>query len=93
MRNRPPRYGKAAFLSAKTDAAGSAAVPPLFFRFRAPQGAGKTFLTKFSFDATDFKMIQGENKKVGEYEGFYVDEKDLYKTIIDVFYEKVEDVD
>lgn len=50
------------------------------------------YMTKFSFDATDFKMIQGENKKVGEYEGFYVDEKDLYKTIIDVFYEKVDNV-
>ena len=50
------------------------------------------YMTRFSFDATDFKMINGENKKVGEYEGFYVDEKDLYKTIIDVFYEKVDNV-
>lgn len=51
------------------------------------------FLATFSFDPTDFKMISGENKKVGGYEGFYVDETDLYRTIIDVFYEKVEDVD
>ena len=51
------------------------------------------YLASFSFDPTDFKMINGENKKVGEYEGFYVDETDLYRTIIDVFYEKVEDVD
>ena len=50
------------------------------------------YMTRFSFDATDFKMINGENKKVGEFEGFYVDEKDLYKTIIDVFYEKVDNV-
>lgn len=50
------------------------------------------YMIKFSFDATDFKMINGENKKVGEFEGFYVDEKDLYKTIIDVFYEKVDNV-
>ena len=50
------------------------------------------YLTRFSFDATDFKMINGENKKVNGFEGFYVDEKDLYRTIIEVFYEKVDDV-
>ncbi len=51
------------------------------------------YMTRFSFDSTDFKMVNGENKKVGEYEAFYVDEKDLYRTIIDVFYEKVDTVD
>ena len=51
------------------------------------------YMNSFSFDATDFKMIKGTNQKNGEYEEFTVDEDDLYKTIIDVFYEKVNNVD
>lgn len=47
----------------------------------------------YSFDATDFMMIDGTTQKTGEFEEFYMDEDDLYSTIIDVFYEKVENVD
>ena len=47
----------------------------------------------YSFDATDFMMIDGETKKTGEFEEFHVDQDDLYRTIIEVFYEKVENVD
>ena len=49
-------------------------------------------ITKYSFDASDFKMISGKTVKNGEYEEFEVDDDDLYNTIIDVFYEKVDNV-
>ena len=48
------------------------------------------YITKYSFDTSDIKMIKGETKKTGKFEEFYVDEEDLYDTIIDVFYEKVD---
>ncbi len=51
------------------------------------------YLTSYSFDSTDFRMIQGETEKNGEFEEFYVDEDDLYKTIIEVFYEKIDYMD
>ena len=51
------------------------------------------YLTRFSFDTEDFRMIDGETVKNGEFEEFHVDEDDLYSTIIDVFYEKVDNVD
>ena len=47
----------------------------------------------YSFDSTDFMMIDGETKKTGEFEEFHVDQDDLYRTIIEVFYEKVENMD
>ncbi|SFB84710.1 LCP family protein [Butyrivibrio sp. YAB3001] len=49
-------------------------------------------MVRYSFDPTDFMMIDGENVKGEEFEEFYIDEDDLKRTIIDVFYEKVEDV-
>lgn len=50
-------------------------------------------MAKYSFDSTDFMMIDGKTEKNGEFEEFHIDEDDLYKTIIDVFYEKVENLD
>ncbi|MBR4667416.1 MAG: LCP family protein [Butyrivibrio sp.] len=50
-------------------------------------------ISKYSFDATDFKMIKGKTVKNGEFEEFNVDDDDLFKTIIEIFYEKVENVD
>ncbi len=47
----------------------------------------------YNFDATDFMMIDGETEKTGEFEEFHVDQDDLYRTIIEVFYEKVENMD
>lgn len=47
-------------------------------------------LTSYSFDNSDFRMLEGETKKTGEFEEFYVDDDDLYRTIIDVFYEKID---
>ncbi len=46
----------------------------------------------YSFDSDDIISIKGETKMGEEYEEFYVDDDDLYQTIIDVFYEKVEGV-
>lgn len=50
-------------------------------------------ITRYSFDTSDLKMIAGKNQKNGEFEEFIVDEDDLYATIIDVFYEKIDYVD
>lgn len=49
-------------------------------------------ISSYSFDQNDIKVIEGQTIKNGEYEEFYIDEDDLYKTIIDIFYEKVDDV-
>ena len=49
-------------------------------------------ITKYSFDTSDFRMINGKTVKNGEFEEFEVDEDDLYKTIIEIFYEKVDNV-
>ena len=50
-------------------------------------------LTEFSFDDKDLRMIRGKTQKTGDYEEFIVDEDDLYQTIIDVFYKKIENMD
>ncbi|WP_242840794.1 LCP family protein [Butyrivibrio proteoclasticus] len=50
-------------------------------------------ISNYSFDKSDIRIIEGETIKNGEYEEFYVDEEDLYRTIIEVFYEKVDNVD
>ncbi len=49
-------------------------------------------LANFSFDDSDFLMIEGETQKTGKFEEFYIDEDNLYETIINVFYEKVDGV-
>ncbi len=51
------------------------------------------YVTNFSFDPSDFKVIKGTTQKSGEFEEYIVDEDDLYATIIEVFYEKVDYVD
>ncbi len=51
------------------------------------------YIVNYSFDSSDLKMIKGHNQKNGEFEEFIVDDDDLYQTIIDVFYEKVDNVD
>ena len=51
------------------------------------------YLTSYKFDPEDFMMIEGETTKTGKFEEFNVDEDKLYQTIIDVFYEKVDNVD
>ena len=50
------------------------------------------YLTSYSFDDEDLKIIKGRNQKNGDFEEFIVDEDDLYNTIIEVFYEKVENM-
>ena len=50
-------------------------------------------ILQYSFDAGDLRVIKGETRKNGEFEEFIVDEADLYDTIIDIFYEKVDGVD
>ncbi|WP_242838179.1 LCP family protein [Butyrivibrio proteoclasticus] len=47
----------------------------------------------YSFDSTDLMMIEGQTTRGEDFEEFYVDEDDLYKKIIEVFYEKVNYVD
>lgn len=51
------------------------------------------YAANYKFDINDVRTIKGETTKNGKFEEFYVDEDDLYKTIIDIFYEKVENVD
>ena len=51
------------------------------------------YLTSFSFNPDDLMTIDGENVKTGQFEEFHINEDDLYRTIIDVFYEKVDGVD
>lgn len=50
-------------------------------------------VTGYSFDPDDLRMIEGQNQKNGEFEEFIIDEDSLYQTIIDVFYEKVDNLD
>jgi LCP family protein required for cell wall assembly len=50
-------------------------------------------MINYSFDPTDFMMINGKTTRGEDLEEFYVDEDDLYRTIIEVFYEKVDNVD
>ena len=50
-------------------------------------------LAQYSFDDTDLRMVAGRTQKSGEYEEFIVDEDELYKTIIEVFYEKIDNLD
>ncbi len=50
-------------------------------------------LTRYSFDPDDLKMIKGTTQKKGDYEEFIVDEDDLYNTIIEIFYEKLDNLD
>lgn len=49
-------------------------------------------ITGYSFDSSSLHMIEGETRKNGEFEEFYVDEEDLYRTIIEVFYEEIDNV-
>ena len=48
------------------------------------------YISSFSFSSDDIITIKGENVKNGKFEEFYVDDDDLYKTILEVFYEKVD---
>jgi LCP family protein required for cell wall assembly len=50
-------------------------------------------MINYSFDPTDFMMIEGQTTRGEDFEEFYVNEDDLYKKIIEVFYEKVNYVD
>ncbi len=50
------------------------------------------YITGYSFDTDDLRMVKGETQKNGEFEEFYVDEEDLYRTIIEVFYEEIDNV-
>ncbi|MBQ7616056.1 MAG: LCP family protein [Butyrivibrio sp.] len=50
-------------------------------------------LTSYSFDSTDLRMIAGKTQKNGKFEEFIIDEDELYKTIIEIFYEKVDYLD
>ena len=51
------------------------------------------YISNFSFDVSDILTLDGENIKNGDLEEFHVNDNDLYKSIIDVFYEKVDGVD
>ncbi|MBO4458504.1 MAG: LCP family protein [Butyrivibrio sp.] len=48
------------------------------------------YLTSYKFKMDDIITIDGETEKNGKYEEFYADEESLYETLIDVFYEKVD---
>ena len=50
-------------------------------------------LTKYKFDDTDFKMIKGKTQINDIYDEFIVDDDDLYKTIIETFYKKIDYLD
>ena len=50
-------------------------------------------LTKYKFDDSDFKMIKGKTQINGSYDEFIVDDDDLYKTIIETFYKKIDYLD
>ena len=50
-------------------------------------------ITRYSFDPNDLRIINGETRKDGNFEEFIVDETDLYDTIIEVFYKKIDNVD
>lgn len=50
-------------------------------------------LTKYKFDDADFKMIKGNTQRNGSYDEFIVDDDDLYKTIIETFYKKIDYLD
>lgn len=51
------------------------------------------YMVGYSFDASDIWMVAGETVKNGDFEEFHVDQEDLYRTIIEVFYEEIENVD
>ena len=51
------------------------------------------FLSSYRFDPQDFLMIEGTTEKTGKFEEFHIDEDKLYQTILDVFYEKIDNVD
>ena len=46
-------------------------------------------MVNYSFDESSFYMMQGETVMGEEFEEFYPDEDELYKMIIDVFYDEV----
>lgn len=46
-------------------------------------------LVDYSFDSDSFYMLEGETVMGEQFEEFWVDEEELYKLIIDVFYEEV----
>ncbi len=48
------------------------------------------YITGYSFDPSDIRVIDGQTQKTGKFEEFIIDEEDLYQTIIDTFYEKVD---
>ena len=48
------------------------------------------YITSYSFDPSDIRVIKGKTQKTGKFEEFIVDDEDLYNTIIDTFYEKVD---
>ena len=43
----------------------------------------------YSFNTNDLRMVEGKTQKTYELEEFIVDEDDLYKLILEIFYEKV----
>lgn len=47
-------------------------------------------VTGYHFDKSQFYTLQGENVQGEQFEEFYVDEDALYKMILDIFYEPVE---
>ena len=48
------------------------------------------YITSYSFDPSDIRTIKGKTQKTGKFEEFIVDDEDLYNTIIETFYEKVD---
>lgn len=47
--------------------------------------------TDYQFDSGHFYMLEGETVTGEQFEEFYVDEDALYKMILEIFYEEVED--
>ncbi len=50
-------------------------------------------ITTYSFDESDIIVIDGKTQKNGKFEEFLVDEDDLYDTIINTFYQKIDYLD
>lgn len=47
-------------------------------------------LADYRFDADNFHMLRGETVEGEKFEEFYVDEKELYEMILEIFYEEVD---
>ena len=50
-------------------------------------------IVNYKFDSSDLKTVKGTTQKNGDYEEYIIDDDDLYDTIIQTFYEKLDNMD